>query len=40
MRDSSRSDAICATIVETARQCNLDRDVDLPEDDTKQPVGR
>ncbi len=36
MRDSSRSDAICATIVETARQCNLDRDVDLPEDDTKQ----
>lgn len=36
MRESSRSDAICATIIETARQCNLDKDVDLPEDDTKE----
>ena len=30
MRESSRGDQICATIVETARQCNLDRDVTLP----------
>eukprot|EP00204_Picochlorum_oklahomense_P000044 CAMPEP_0118801986 /NCGR_PEP_ID=MMETSP1161-20130426/3453_1 /TAXON_ID=249345 /ORGANISM="Picochlorum oklahomensis, Strain CCMP2329" /LENGTH=1410 /DNA_ID=CAMNT_0006729979 /DNA_START=72 /DNA_END=4304 /DNA_ORIENTATION=+ len=36
MRDSGRSDAICATIIETARQCNLDKDVKLPEDDTKE----
>lgn len=25
MRDSGRASAICATIIETARQCNLDK---------------
>lgn len=33
MRDSGRANAICATIIETARQCNLDKDVTLPEGD-------
>ena len=33
MRDSGRANAICATIIETARQCNLDKDVVLPEAD-------
>ncbi|KAI7837358.1 hypothetical protein COHA_008797 [Chlorella ohadii] len=33
MRDSGRAVAICQTIIETARQCNLDKDVKLPEDD-------
>eukprot|EP00955_Chlamydomonas_euryale_P001090 12527-Chlamydomonas_euryale.AAC.4 len=33
MRESGRAEQICATIVETARQCNLDRDVTLPADD-------
>ena len=35
MRDSGRANAVCASIIETARQCNLDRDVDLPEEDPK-----
>jgi len=30
MRESGRAEQICATIIETARQCNLDRDVALP----------
>lgn len=30
LREGSRGPAICATIAETARQCNLDRDVELP----------
>jgi magnesium chelatase subunit H len=33
MREGGRGEQICATIVETARQCNLDRDVALPADD-------
>lgn len=33
MRESGRGEQICATIIETARQCNLDKDVKLPEDD-------
>ncbi|WIA33976.1 hypothetical protein OEZ86_007071 [Tetradesmus obliquus] len=33
MRESGRAEQICATIIETARQCNLDKDVDLPADD-------
>jgi len=33
MREGGRGEQICATIVETARRCNLDRDVDLPADD-------
>jgi magnesium chelatase subunit H len=32
MRDSGRAEQITATIIETARQCNLDKDVKLPED--------
>lgn len=35
MRDSGRANAVCATIIETARLCNLDRDVALPEEDPK-----
>jgi magnesium chelatase subunit H len=35
MRDNGRAPAICGTIIETARQCNLDKDVDLPETDPK-----
>lgn len=36
LRESGRGAAICSTIIETARQCNLDKDVALPEDpDTK-----
>lgn len=35
MRDSGRAPAICATIIETARQCNLDKDVALPTEDPK-----
>jgi magnesium chelatase subunit H len=34
LREGGRGPAICATIVETARQCNLDRDVVLPDGDT------
>ena len=34
LREGSRAPAICATIAETARQCNLDRDVQLPEEST------
>ena len=33
MRDSGRAEQITATIIETARQCNLDKDVNLPADD-------
>lgn len=32
LRESGRGAAICSTIIETARQCNLDKDVVLPED--------
>lgn len=35
LRESGRAIAICNTIVETARQCNMDKDVQLPEDDAK-----
>ncbi|GIL44514.1 hypothetical protein Vafri_1964 [Volvox africanus] len=35
MRESGRAEQICATIIETARQCNLDKDVKLPEADAK-----
>lgn len=35
LRESGRAVAICNTIVETARQCNLDKDVELPEEDAK-----
>ena len=49
LREGSRGPAICATIAETARQCNLDRDVELPSeasldsltlDDRDSVVGR
>jgi len=33
LREGGRGIQIVNTIVETARQCNLDKDVDLPEDD-------
>ncbi|GAX72580.1 hypothetical protein CEUSTIGMA_g36.t1 [Chlamydomonas eustigma] len=33
MRESGRAEQICATIIEVARSCNLDRDVALPEGD-------
>ena len=37
LRESGRGAAICSTIIETAKQCNLDKDVQLPEDaDTKE----
>lgn len=36
MRESGRAVAITATIIETARQCNLDRDVELPEKDPSE----
>ena len=32
MRDSGRAEQITATIIETAKQCNLDRDVTLPDE--------
>ncbi len=35
MRESGRAAAICNAIIENARQCNLDRDVQLPEEDAK-----
>ena len=35
LRESGRGPAICATIIETARQCNLDKDIRLPEADPK-----
>ena len=35
MREQGRGPAICSTIIETARQCNLDKDVSLPEEDAK-----
>ncbi|KAF5828119.1 magnesium protoporphyrin chelatase [Dunaliella salina] len=33
LRDGGRGQQICMTIVETARQCNLQNDVQLPEDE-------
>lgn len=39
MRESGRAEQICATICETARQCNLDKDVSLPADDEAMKVG-
>lgn len=38
LREGGRGPAICSTIIETARQCNLDKDVSLPgeEDDCKE----
>jgi hypothetical protein len=30
-----RAEQICATIISTARQCNLDKDVNLPADEDK-----
>ena len=33
LREGGRGVQIVNTIIETARQCNLDKDVDLPEDD-------
>eukprot|EP01025_Chloroclados_australasicus_P056517 TRINITY_DN7000_c0_g1_i1.p1 TRINITY_DN7000_c0_g1~~TRINITY_DN7000_c0_g1_i1.p1 ORF type:complete len:1392 (-),score=211.30 TRINITY_DN7000_c0_g1_i1:327-4502(-) len=36
MRESGRAEQICNTIIETARQCNLDRDVELPEGDASE----
>ncbi|KAL3142075.1 Magnesium chelatase [Trebouxia sp. C0010 RCD-2024] len=35
LRESGRGPAICNTIIETARQCNLDKDIQLPEEDAK-----
>ncbi|GFR47291.1 hypothetical protein Agub_g8978, partial [Astrephomene gubernaculifera] len=35
MRESGRAEQICATIIETAKQCNLDKDVKMPECDAK-----
>ena len=37
LRESGRGAAICLTIIETAKQCNLDKDVVLPggDEDTK-----
>ena len=35
LRESGRGPAICNTIIETARQCNLDKDIKLPEEDAK-----
>ena len=32
LREGGRGSAICATIVETAKQCNLDKDIKLPEE--------
>ncbi|GMH44205.1 hypothetical protein BSKO_12139 [Bryopsis sp. KO-2023] len=36
LRESGRAVAICNTIIETARQCNMERDVELPEEDAKE----
>ncbi len=37
LREGGRGPAICSTIIETAKQCNLDKDVVLPgeDEDTK-----
>lgn len=40
MRESGRAEQITATIIETARQCNLDKDVQLPADDEAVKVSR
>ena len=34
LRESGRGPAIAATIISTARQCNMDRDCNLPPDET------
>ena len=34
LREGGRGVQIVNTIIETARQCNLDKDVDLPDDDS------
>jgi magnesium chelatase subunit H len=36
LREGGRGPAICSTIIETAKQCNLDKDVALPEDEAKE----
>ncbi len=33
LREGGRGPAICDTIIATARRCNLDKDVALPEED-------
>ena len=33
MRDTGRGEQIALTIIESARACNFDRDVKLPEDE-------
>lgn len=38
MRESGRAEQICATIIGTARQCNLDKDVQLPGEDDKLTI--
>jgi magnesium chelatase subunit H len=38
MRESGRAEQICATIISTARQCNLDKDVQLPAEEDKLEV--
>ena len=35
LRESGRGPAICDTIIATARQCNLDKDIKLPEEGAK-----
>ena len=35
LRESGRGAAICSTIIETARQCNLDKDIAFPDADCK-----
>ena len=35
LRESGRGAAICSTIIETARQCNLDKDIDFPDAECK-----
>ena len=32
LREGGRGAAICATIIETAKQCNLDKDIRLPQE--------
>ena len=38
MRDSARAEQITATIISTARRCNLDKDVKLPQEEDKLTV--
>jgi magnesium chelatase subunit H len=35
LKDTGRGNQIVATIISTAKQCNLDKDVDLPEEDVE-----